>query len=319
MESKELVSIIVPIYNSEQYLEACLDSILAQTYTNLDIILIDDGSIDASGAICDAYAEKDHRIRVFHNTNHGVSYSRNYGIKKSYGEHLIFVDSDDEINNVYIEKIMEKAYEGDLVIASILDVYINKNREKYRKLPLENLSYQLNKDYWRLNGLMNGPWGKLYKKSILLKNKVFFPVELFNWGEDRFFNYRYYQFVQTYAIAREACYRYFHRETMSLSKNDKMIDNFIINKKILREYKNFLWKKQVIRKEMLLCDQCLDFWMYAGSGYSFFEKRCQIINGFINKKYSASNWKRMLVLKCLQYRLYSLIYLYYRMKYLLHK
>ena len=87
-----LVSIVVPIYNSEKYLKRCLDSLVNQTYHNIEILLIDDGSTDSSAQICNAYEKNDGRITVFHNDNHGVSYSRNFGIDRSNGMYLLFVD-----------------------------------------------------------------------------------------------------------------------------------------------------------------------------------------------------------------------------------
>lgn len=99
IENKGLISIIVPVYNVERYLERCLDSILAQTYANLEIILIDDGSIDQSGKMCDAYAEKDTRIKVVHQRNQGVSAARNSGLKIAEGEFIGFVDPDDWIEH----------------------------------------------------------------------------------------------------------------------------------------------------------------------------------------------------------------------------
>ena len=91
------ISIIVPIYNTEQYLPRCIDSILSQSLTDFELLLIDDGSIDGSGAICDAFAEKDNRVRVFHKENGGVSSARNLGLNEAKGEWVCFVDSDDEL------------------------------------------------------------------------------------------------------------------------------------------------------------------------------------------------------------------------------
>lgn len=95
MQEKELVSIIVPVYNVETYVSKCIDSIVNQNYSNLEIILIDDGSKDNSSKICDEWSTKDRRIKVFHKKNGGVSSARNYGIKKSSGKYVCFVDSDD--------------------------------------------------------------------------------------------------------------------------------------------------------------------------------------------------------------------------------
>lgn len=96
------ISVIIPIYNSEEYLDDCIKSVLAQNYTNFELLLINDGSTDSSGKICDEYALTDTRIKVFHQENAGVSATRNLGIQESIGEWLCFIDSDDTVNNKYL-------------------------------------------------------------------------------------------------------------------------------------------------------------------------------------------------------------------------
>ena len=129
--SKELLSVIVPIYNVEDYLEQCIDSILQQTYTYLDILLVDDGSTDKSGEICDAYAEKDKRIRVIHKENGGLLAARITGVEQAMSEYVTFVDSDDWIMPQMYEKLMgimmqEKV---DLVTSGCVRYY--QDRESY--------------------------------------------------------------------------------------------------------------------------------------------------------------------------------------------
>ena len=100
-----LLSIIVPIYNVEQYIDKCIQSILNQTYQNLEIILVDDGATDRSGSIADSYAAKDKRIKVFHKENGGISDARNYGLDHVTGDYILFVDSDDFIENTMCERL----------------------------------------------------------------------------------------------------------------------------------------------------------------------------------------------------------------------
>lgn len=128
MKAKEVLSVIVPVYNAEAYLYKCVKSILNQTYKNLDIILIDDGSSDHSGEICDGLAEKDKRIRVFHTKNHGVVAARNYGVNKAQGNLITFVDSDDWIEPdmyLYMLEVYDK-YEPDMITSGLIyDAAVN--------------------------------------------------------------------------------------------------------------------------------------------------------------------------------------------------
>ena len=104
---KEQISIVVPVYNVEQYLEKCVNSIINQTYKNLEIILVDDGATDSSGNMCDELAKSDNRIKVYHKENGGLSDARNYGVERATGEYIGFVDSDDYIDSEMYEKLYE--------------------------------------------------------------------------------------------------------------------------------------------------------------------------------------------------------------------
>lgn len=114
----DLVSIIVPVYNVQDYLDKCISSILAQTYINLEIIIIDDGSTDKSGEIGDKYAAKDSRVAVYHKYNGGLSSARNYGIEKAKGNYITFIDSDDSVNRNYIAKLMEGCNHSTISVCS---------------------------------------------------------------------------------------------------------------------------------------------------------------------------------------------------------
>ena len=111
-----LVSVIVPVYNSTSYLKRCVDAILSQTYENLEILLIDDGSTDACGQICDAYLNDDSRIRVIHQENHGLGHARNTGMKLATGKYIIFLDSDDYWRSDALENLFNEAEENDLQV-----------------------------------------------------------------------------------------------------------------------------------------------------------------------------------------------------------
>lgn len=121
---KPLISIIVPVYNVERYLNKCLDSIIHQTYNNLEIVLVDDGSTDWSGLICDAYATKDNRVTVIHKENNGLSAARNIGLEYSHGELIGFVDSDDYVDRQMYEILLRQLEEdkSDIAICDYMRV-----------------------------------------------------------------------------------------------------------------------------------------------------------------------------------------------------
>ena len=130
---KPLISVIVPVYNVEEYLPKCLESIINQTYKNLEIILVDDGSTDNSGIICEDYAEKDKRIKVVHQTNLGISAARNAGLDLCSGDYITFVDSDDYIECDEIEVLVDQIVPNGIVCNGSTIIYQNKKIIKNQK------------------------------------------------------------------------------------------------------------------------------------------------------------------------------------------
>ncbi len=126
-----IISVIVPVYNVERYVKKCLDSVLAQTIENIEIIVVDDGSTDTSGVICDEYAKRDNRIHVYHKTNGGLSSARNYGIERATGSYFGFVDSDDYIDPDMYEVLLNNLlkYDADMSLCGLYDVFNGKPRK----------------------------------------------------------------------------------------------------------------------------------------------------------------------------------------------
>ena len=136
MTTKPKISVIIPVYNVEKWLNKCVDSILAQSYENFEVILVNDGSTDKSGDICDQYLKEDNRVKVFHNKNKGLSYSRNFGVKNSNGKYVMFVDSDDFLSekNAYQEmvNILEKN-KAELITGKALYFYDLNTIKKFER------------------------------------------------------------------------------------------------------------------------------------------------------------------------------------------
>lgn len=181
-DQKPLISVIIPIYNVELYLKKCVDSVLEQTYRNLEIILVDDGSPDLCPQICDKYAENDHRVIVIHKSNGGLSDARNAGLKIFKGQYLMFVDSDDWLPVDAIDKLynLAKKYNAQLVVGGYERVQTDSNVAL--EINFNSESVLTPKEAMR-NAMRNGcaAWARLYERRI--HQNVFFPKEEINEDE----------------------------------------------------------------------------------------------------------------------------------------
>ncbi len=219
--SEPLISVIVPVYNVEKYIAACVDSILAQTYTNLEILLVDDGSTDSSGALCDEYARRDVRVRVIHQENGGLSDARNTGMQSAQGTYFAFVDSDDFIAGDYIAYLYgmiekhhaqiavcgyQKVYPGDenSCYGTQTDKHNSVNSEKVYRTEegLRQLLYQ--------RGMITSAWGRLFDASLFIQaDAIQFPVGKLH--EDVAVMYKLFGAADTIVCGDEAKYYYLQR------------------------------------------------------------------------------------------------------------
>lgn len=187
-----LISVIVPIYNAEKYIRRCIESILAQTFIDFELLLIDDGSKDNSKAICDIYLKKDDRIKVLHKINGGVSSARNLGLNYAKGKWVAFVDSDDWLEKSYLENFIQivKNTDPDIIIESPIYVYKYGNKKTNIKDSFYEGSIGLRK--FMLNGLLNftEPHSKLFRLDIIKKYNICFPEDV-RIGEDGIFITRF--------------------------------------------------------------------------------------------------------------------------------
>lgn len=167
------VSIIVPVYNSEQYLRSCIESIINQSYKNLEIILIDDGSTDNSANIIKEYEKKDDRIIALFQNNFGAPSARNKGIEKSTGSYIMFFDSDDELYEDAIENLMNNIQDADIAMGNWCEIDKNGNLIRERK-QCKNESLMINSIEKIIIDYNEFPGNKLYKSDIIKKNKIFF-------------------------------------------------------------------------------------------------------------------------------------------------
>ena len=222
MENK-CVSIIIPVYNTKKYLSQCVDSVLAQTYSNLQVILVDDGSTDGSDTLCDDYKIKDSRVDVIHKKNEGLGLTRNKGLELANGEYVTFLDSDDWIDKDHIKNLISPAYSTDYDV--IFGTYTKATNEG-QVLDITELPYQGEKREIEIKnqimfaiiaadngskrdlGIPMGVCFNLYKTSIINQYGLRFPSEKVVSSEDIFFNLEYLNLCKSAYFTTEAGYYY---------------------------------------------------------------------------------------------------------------
>lgn len=198
------ISVIVPVYNVEKFLPSCINSILAQNFTDFELLLIDDGSPDNCGKICDKYMKIDSRITVFHKENGGVSSARNLGLDHAKGEWIVFVDSDDSVNENYLRDLINYTYTNNALLLSGYMIEGKKTSISLETCHLkqtEAIKYYINKKLTALSA----PYSKLYNKEILNKGKIRFPTGI-HMGEDAIFVIRYLNLVDDLIIINKYNY-----------------------------------------------------------------------------------------------------------------
>lgn len=226
---KEKISMIVPLYNCEQYISRCLLSIKKQTYRNYEVIIVDDGSTDNSAEVVKNIIKNEKKFKYYFKENSGVSTARNYGIEKSTGEWITFIDADDFITSDYLENLISRTNKNtDFVIANHMNYY-SENKKSFsdisdeivniKKTLLLNIldetySNKINKNNYKSSRTV---WGKLYRKSIITKNKIMFEkgIKLF---EDGLFNIEYLNQCNNIEVCKDVIYKYYISPTSATTK-----------------------------------------------------------------------------------------------------
>lgn len=239
------VSIIVPVYNAEKYMKRCIDSILGQEYADFELLLVDDGSRDSSGTICDEYAEKDLRVRTIHKANSGVSASRNLAISQAKGIYLQFVDSDDWLTPDATRLLVRAAkdHDCDLVIA---DFYRVIGERVSHKGDIEEDGVLTREEFAAC--MMESPadfyygvlWNKLYRREIVERYHLRMDADI-SWCEDFMFNLEYIRHAEIFYALRTPIY-YYVRTKGSLSSQGMNISKTIKMKLMVFEYYDNFYK-----------------------------------------------------------------------------
>ena len=221
----EQISIIIPVYNVEQYLADCIKSVQSQAYQNIEIILVDDGSTDQSGSMCDAYAKQDDRIKVIHQPNQGLSAARNTGFAASTGAYIVFVDSDDMISPIYTQTLYDMINHHHADIAACeytqneeeLDIQDILNHDKAYKIDAPTMLRQWHGKRKRVETVA---WNKLYKREILES----LSPEIFPEGkthEDVYTSHLFVEKASVIAITDRKLYYYRKRDNSISRKRTK--------------------------------------------------------------------------------------------------
>lgn len=238
-ENQPLISVIVPVYNCEMYLNQCVESIINQTYSNLEIVLVDDGSTDDSGKICDEYSEKDHRVVVLHTVNGGAASARNKGLNVAKGEYITFVDSDDWIESDMYHSMLEllKNNSADVAKVGFIKEYENNSSivlgNEYDGIYLKDEAVK--KFLYHENEFCGGVWDKLYKRELF--DNVRFPEKLIT--EDYYVNALIYANLNRIAVSSKAYYHYRMQENSVCHQpvNSHTFDEIETAKKLIDYYK----------------------------------------------------------------------------------
>ena len=255
-----LISVIIPIYNVEKYLNRCIESVINQSYRNIEIILVDDGSPDSCGEICDFWAKKDERIVVIHKENGGLGKARNTGIKVATGQLVGFVDADDYISSDFYNELCEKLlkYNADVCISGLTDVYPDREiaqsfsvhgcyeGEDIKKYILAGL---LGTDCYGQNGLGQSVCKGLYNRDLLLQNNIWFPSEREMISEDTVFNIYLYKTAKCVAVSQTRGYFYCHRTSSSLTTSYRL--DRIEKYKLLRNHEIELIQDEILSEELI--------------------------------------------------------------------
>ncbi len=261
MMNSPTFSIIVPVYNVEKYLSQCIESILAQTFSDFELLLIDDGSSDGSPRICDHFAQKDARVKVFHQENGGVSSARNFGIEIATGQYISFVDADDWIEPEYCQRVLEKIHDSDLLFFTAIHHFEDGSKtlctpcEAYctsrGEIEKEILALKRNVRKYNHFGFT---WNKIFRRSIIIEHNIRFPLGL-SIKEDEIFTEIYSRYITSLRVTSLCIYNY-RVINYGLTKGKKTSGGFLQLAQLFEENIPFLTNNELISAQQCIVVHC---------------------------------------------------------------
>ena len=307
-----LISIIIPVYNVVPYLKRCIDSVLHQTYRHIEIILVDDGSTDYSGEICEEYAKKDPRIIVIHKANGGLSDARNVGIVKASGDYIAFIDSDDYVCGRYIERLLHRLLKNnaDIVICDYfrgVEERFPVNTKQHGETQIFNSKDILKQWHGKYKHIETMAWNKLYRKALFTENNIFFPVGcLF---EDVYITHLLIDKAEKIVIMNEKLYYYFQRQgsTMHTVSEKKMRESICAQNRRLAFFENNgyweAYERLVIQRQK---QYMLDY--YIAVSYGMQQLRDEMLSSFKNTYFVLCKYKTLKIWEQLLFFVFRYFY-----------
>ncbi len=263
-----LFSIIIPVYNADKYIEKCIESIICQDRNKFEIIVVDDGSTDNTGIICDKYSNKYSNIKVFHTENKGVSRARNLGLSEAIGDYILFVDADDWVTSDYIDVISKEIEGVDLLFFSnnrVIDEKIIKQSygDAYveNRAETEELILNIKKQKYEYFGFT---WNKCFSRNIISKNNILFVNDL-SVREDEVFTNTYCSYINSIKFIKKILYNY-REQTTGLTCKKKSQDEWKLLCNSLDESTNRISNKNLLFYEK---SRIMRFYLYYIKSYNF--------------------------------------------------
>lgn len=318
----KLVTVIIPFYNVEKYLPVCIESVLKQSYKKLEIILIDDGSTDNSLLICKKFKGKDKRIKIYHTNNFGLSHARNVGLDHANGDYIVFVDSDDYIDENMINIMLTKSNDSDLVICNYKKVQskdIGVTLEiSQDKQVLKNQIWDIN-SFWKhyyfdnLRAFCCVAWNKLYKKKLF--NKIRYPVGKIH--EDEYVIGKIVNQCNSIKVINNSLYYYVQRVDSIMHKdyrgNFEVAEAYLNRCAVLQEQQQL----DIIKENLLEIPSLMVSGFYESKNRAKIRGRFNLMRhkySFFIKKYLKESFSLKLYLKQLLLLFPNIYYLYLKVR-----
>lgn len=301
------ISVIVPVYKVENYLHRCVDSILSQSFTDFELLLIDDGSPDNCGVICDEYAAKDSRVRVFHKPNGGVSSARNLGLDNARGGWIAFVDSDDYVDVDYLSELVAYTKQDNVdfvVTLNTISIYIKDSHVVLQHDNLELFSKYKFQDYGQ-------PWGKLFSNKVLEKMGLRFNPNV-HLMEDLMFALLYLYEIRRVALIVSDKYIYETNRPDSLTKRLNTYESELEAKKeldrIVQQYVSLdkCYQDEMVNHQVHLTERVINIIMKLPYREDRLKKISQLDLSIFLKYRKPFGWKERVLFLLLKFRFFSL-------------